>query len=92
MVKLRALLDERGIKWCDASDPVDQWSKCGIGGKAMQRTRFDVGGEHRGSVIYGHGSYGDGTGLLEAYMPSESDPIGYLTAQEIIDAWFGGKS
>ncbi|MEG0376587.1 MAG: hypothetical protein RR505_10455 [Raoultibacter sp.] len=89
MVELRRLLDERGIEWTDYSDPVDQWTKYGMNRLAMQRTKFLVKGQPVGSVIYGYGSYGEGTGLLEAYMPNESDPVGHLKAAEIVTAWFG---
>lgn len=89
MVKLRSLLDTRGIPWEENSDPYDFYTKYGISKEAMQRTKFDVDGEPIGSVIYGYGSYGHGTGLLEAYMPGDDEPQGSLSAEAIVEAWFG---
>lgn len=80
MIRLRELLDEKGIEWTDHSDP------------DIDRTRFS----HKGfqwSVINGLGSYGGfqwftgkNEGLLELMSNAVNggDPIGWLTADEVI--------
>lgn len=80
MKKLRALLDAENIEWEDKSDN-SIYPIC--------RTHFTYNGQ-RWSVIHGYGSYGgyspiteSDRGLLEAYDFS-SDPIGYLTAEEVM--------
>lgn len=91
MIKLRQALDERAIPWEDHSDPDDQYSKVGRDWEPMQRTRFAAKG-YTVSVIYGQGSYGLESGLLEAYVPeSNEDPDGWQTANDVIAKWCGGE-
>ena len=80
MKKLRALLDAENIEWEDKSD-YSIYPIC--------RTHFSYSGQ-RWSVIHGYGTYGGydpftGTdrGLLEAWSFS-GEPIGYLTAEEVM--------
>lgn len=80
MIKLRSILDERGVKWADKSDK---------GMYPIDRTHFYWKG-YFVSVINGFGTYGGfssfnpiNNGLLEV-MIGESEPIGCLTADEVI--------
>ena len=88
MVKLRQMLDDECITWEDASN-LDY---------PMNRTHF----RHRGcdwSVIHGYGSYGgyslftDDEGLLEMMSDACNDgnPIGWLTAEEVMEYVRGKK-
>ena len=82
MNKLRSLLNAKGIDWEDMSVhdayPID-------------RTHFDYRGYHW-SVIHGFGSYGgwstwrEDEGLLELMSNgvNNGDPIGWLTAKEVM--------
>ena len=63
----------------------------------MYRTHFMVNG-HRASVINGFGSYGgydpmlqNNKGLLELMpdLDNMGDPIGFLTAEEVVQKCFG---
>ena len=57
----------------------------------MERTRFVIN-DHTWSVIHGHGSYGgfdlfhDDAGLLEvmAQCVNDGDPVGWLTAEQVL--------
>ena len=80
MIKLRSELDRRGVEWTDKSEsrtlPID-------------RTHFYWKG-YFVSVINGFGTYGGflsfdqiNEGLLEV-MIGHSEPIGWLTADEVI--------
>lgn len=78
----RQMLDDRKIKWVDKSD------------RYMCRTHFHMENGDLISVINGQGSYGGATlfngynaGLLElmAEMINEGDPVGELTATEVIE-------
>lgn len=83
MIKLRIMLDDEGIEWHDAS-ALDAYS--------MWRTHFKHRGYHW-SVIHGYGSYGGfnsfertDKGLLEVMSEAINggDPIGWLTAEEVM--------
>ncbi len=82
MKKLRKYLTDNGIKWeDDTSLSARYW---------MVRTRFEYGGREF-SVINGVGSFGGcatfeskNLGKLELMIDGH-EPIGYLTAQEVID-------
>ena len=86
MISLRNKLDEKGIEWTDESQ---KFEFC-LGGKlGIDRTHFNYKGK-KISVINGYGSYGGidvltnkNEGLLEFY-DFESEPIGYLTADEVM--------
>ena len=82
MKKLREWLDKEGIKWEDATDKdyCFGW---------MARTHFTYK-DNFVSVINGYGSYGGfsrfephNKDLLEM-MIGENEPIGYLTADQVI--------
>lgn len=83
MKLLREMLDAEHIEWHDASSE---------GMLTIHRTHFD----HRGykwSVIHGFGTYGgpsylyDDKGLLELMSDAvdNGEPIGFLTAQEVME-------
>ena len=86
MIALRNKLDEKGIEWTDESQ---KFEFC-LGGKlGIDRTHFNYKGK-KISVINGYGTYGglgilsdENEGLLELY-DFESEPIGYLTADEVM--------
>ena len=83
MEKLREYLDFEKIEWRDDSDLISMWYMC--------RTKFEVNGNEF-SVINGVGSYGGamigGTnqGLLEMWINQKGEPIGYLNADDVIEA------
>lgn len=86
MVKLRRALDEKGIGWKDDSE-----FKYGM---RFERTKFfNKDGEHCSVVFIDGFSYGSQAGLLEVMPPLQRDPDyeddvqGWLTADEIIEAW-----
>ena len=89
MKKLRKWLDDNNIEWIDYSDYsfMDQ-EVLFISGE-INRTRFTVG-NNKWSVIHGFGTYGGYTnyykdeGLLELRI-GEDEPIGHLTAEQIIE-------
>lgn len=72
MVKLRNWLDQKKIKWWDLSD------------EKICRTKFVVDGNVF-SIVNGHGTYGHLNGLLEMMVLAVTGPIGWLTAQAVID-------
>lgn len=81
MLKLRELLDQEEINWCDRSDEV------------ISRTHFEYKG-YKWSIINGLGTYGgyyfdekDNKNLLELMSAAvnENEPIGFLTADECIE-------
>ena len=85
MIKFRKLLDENGIEWHDASDPVEDFYR-------IDRTHFEYNKFHY-SVIHGCGTYGGYSiwdnrdeGLLELMSNAinRGNPIGWLTADEAI--------
>lgn len=88
MRKLRQMLDEREIEYTDASNE---------GFLPMTRTHFTYEGNFW-SVIHGYGSYGgysqfnDDEGLLELMTNAVNggDPVGHLTAEEVIEYMEGG--
>ena len=73
MERLRGALDMRKIKWEDASE---EW---------ISRTWFTING-NKWSVINGSFSYGGPEGLLELMTNAvnDGDPIGWLTADEVM--------
>ena len=79
MQKLRDGLDERKIPWKDLTDQDNLW---------ICRTHFLIKGD-RWSVIHGYGSFGgfnsfeEDKQLLEC-MCGENEPIGWLTADEVL--------
>lgn len=101
MIKLRNLLSKKGIEWQDVStiqkeEIAERLSaESGIEKEffdtTIYRTHFDYKGSHY-SVINGLYTYGGyepfekkNYGLLEL-MRDDNDPVGWLTAQEIIDS------
>lgn len=87
MQKLREALNEKGIEWRDDSD--------GRFGLFITRTKFTNKKGEKCSVIFGENiSYGWQAGLLEVMPPLHRDDVydddvqGWLTAEEIIAAWF----
>lgn len=85
MIKLRKLLTLYGIEWHDSSDTPDYHLH-------VDRTHFDYKG-YKWSVINGYGTYGGfgifsdkNMGLLELMSAAVNDgePIGYLTASQVI--------
>lgn len=101
MAKLRELLTAKGIKWRDRSviqqEKLIEYLSAESGMEkeffdtTIYRTHFDYKGSHY-SVINGFGTYGGfepfekkNYGLLEL-MRDDNDPVGWLTAQEIIDS------
>lgn len=90
MMKLRKALDAANINWYDDSfaSPL-----CFVG---IIRTKFTNKNGDKCSVICGESTYGGQFGLLETMPPvhpyAEDDPYaddveGWLTAEEIIEAW-----
>ena len=87
MIKLRKLLDKKGIKWKDKSER----HKFEYGGEFFfDRTLFEYNGQEVG-VINGNGTYGGvdvltnkNEGLLE-FCGCGGEPIGYLTADEVMN-------
>lgn len=87
MIKLRKGLDERGIVWIDASVTYgnDKIKALGVD-ISIYRTRFTAYGVWF-SVIYGHGTYGGKSGLLECMSEAvdmRGEPKGNMTADEIL--------
>lgn len=89
MERLRVLLDTEGVEWEDASDAGEY---CQI-----SRTHFMYRGQ-KWSVIHGYGTYGgldSTTGvdskLLEAWN-FKDEPIGFLTAEEVMEYVRGTSS
>ena len=89
MNKLRQYLDDKDIKWKDASTILGDklWHRLWI-----CRTQFEIN-NNKWSVINGYGTYGgiDGLdgyneGLLELMTNSvnNGEPIGWLTADNVI--------
>lgn len=83
MIIFRQLLEKHGIEYEDQSEPESYIP--------IYRTHFDYRGYHW-SVIHGYGTYGgfscfeSDKGLLEVRSGAIDDgnPIGYLTAQEVM--------
>lgn len=82
MQELRTWLDNNGIDWEDVST--------GMEGCWIDRTHFEYNGV-KWSVINGNGTYGGtdflsgvNAGLLEI-MGAGKDPIGWLTAADVIE-------
>ena len=92
MKKLRTMLDEKGIEWKDDSQEFPLAK--GDTPLCIHRTHFNYKGEAV-SVINGWGTYGgfdyiteENQGLLEV-MVGWNDPIGCLTAEEVMKEVFG---
>lgn len=86
MDRLRSILDEMGIKWCDKTE------RHGIPGTidlTIYRTHFTYKGKIH-SVICGYVTYGGQEGLLEM-MIGNNDPSGWHTAEDIIEIMKGEK-
>jgi len=90
MTKLRKALDAAGVNWYDDSFASP------FGWVGIIRTKFTNKNGEKCSVICGEGTYGGEAGLLETMPPvhpyAEDDPFaddveGWLTADEIIQAW-----
>lgn len=90
MMKLRKALDAANVNWYDDSFA----SPFGFIG--IIRTKFTNKNGDKCSVICGESTYGGQFGLLETMPPvhpyAEDDPYadeveGWLTAEEIIEAW-----
>lgn len=87
MTKLRKMLTEHGIKWYDNSMPKNYPLQ-------IDRTHFDYKG-YIWSAVNGFGTYGgydkfrnkENQGLLELMSAAVNggDPIGYLTADQVMD-------
>lgn len=86
MLKLRKLLTMNGIEWHDASEPPDYPIQ-------TDRTHFDFRG-YKWSVCNGYGTYGGvgifsdrNIGLLELMSAAVNggDPLGYLTADQVME-------
>lgn len=79
--KLKTWLDGQGIKYTCPDTDDDPFS--------IARVHFSIR-KTRYSVIHGYGTYGGeycydaDRGLLEL-MVGEKDPVGYLTAEEVIE-------
>lgn len=94
MMKLRKMLTKSGIEWYDCSDPVTT-SLNGIS-LEIYRTKFYYK-ECAWSVIHGFGTYGGWSslkadeGLLELMSDSVNygEPVGYLTAEKVMDYVMG---
>lgn len=81
MQLLRDKLDEMGVKWIDVSDY--------CGDLSITRTRFRDKKGVEWSAIHGFGTLGGydrmraDEGLLEIWNEKSSEPIGYLTAEQV---------
>lgn len=88
MQLLRDKLDEMNVKWTDASECYEDLG--------ITRTWFRDKEGTKWSAIHGYGTMGGygGTradeGLLEIWN-RKSEPIGYLTAEQVITLVFNGK-
>ena len=90
MEVFRKALNENGICWVDASEN---------GMLPITRTHFEYRG-YKWSVIHGFGTYGGwnsfdpDAGLLEVMSNAVDDgePIGWLTAEEVMDLVLGQRS
>lgn len=89
MQLLRDKLDDMGVKWIDASD-------C-CGNLVITRIWFRDKEGTKWSAIHGYGTMGGyggiraDEGLLEIWNGKSSEPIGYLTAEDVITLVFDGK-
>lgn len=92
MKKLRQMLDEKNIPWHDASDIMSESKEWPVW---ICRTHFEFKGL-KVSVVNGFGTYGGwyganpgmtedkNMGLLEI-MIEDSEPVGYLKAENIME-------
>ena len=81
MVKLRKMLDDKGIAWKDKSSEYMGFLDVN-GFDRIYRTHWDVDGKHY-SAICGIGTYGAFRGDLEL-MIDDTEPWGYLAADDVI--------
>lgn len=105
MVKLRKMLDAKGIVWIDKTcvTPDEVMSKMkelmpDVEEKYFDATIFRTHFAHNGnrySVIFGYGTYGNNENLLElmADCINNGEPVGYMTADEVLQLVLkeGGK-
>ena len=88
MIKLRELLDKNGIPWEDKSTRHTHPKEWGLEefSFSIDRTHFEFRGYHW-SAINGCGTYGEDEGLIELMSDAVNggEPIGYLTADEVMD-------
>lgn len=92
MIKLRKGLDERGIVWIDKSETeINRFAVAAMLlfniDLTVYRTHFTAYGVWF-SVIYGHGTYGKESGLLECMsqaVDKNGEPKGSMTADEILE-------
>lgn len=92
MKKLRNMLDKKGVQWVDVSSILTEavinriMRECNVSREwadsSMWRTHFTYKG-YFFSVIYGYGSYGNESGLLECMIGGE-EPEGGLTANDVL--------
>lgn len=92
MIKLRKGLDERGIVWIDASET--EINSVAVAASLLfdiDRTVYRIQFIAYGvwfSVIYGHGTYGKESDLLECMssaVDESGEPKGSMTADEILE-------
>ena len=99
MIKLRKGLDERGIVWTDKSETeINSVAAAAFLlfdiDLTVYRTQFTTNGVWF-SVIYGHGTYGNTSGLLECMskaVDESGEPKGSMTADEILEVIDGLKN
>ena len=87
MVRLRSLLDENGIPWVDKSTQRLTYPKeLGFDDIFISRTHFEYR-NYFWSAINGCGTYGEEEGLIELMSNAVNggEPIGYLTADEVMN-------
>ena len=86
MVRLRTLLDQNGISWVDKSTRLTYPKELGFDDIFISRTHFDFRNYHW-SAINGCGTYGEEEGLIELMSNAVNggEPIGYLTADEVMN-------
>lgn len=89
MQLLRDKLDDMGVKWIDASE-------CYGNTITITRTRFRDKEGTKWSAIHGFGTMGGYNGMradegLLEICSWNGEPIGYLTAEQVITLVFNGK-
>lgn len=86
MIKLRKILDKKGIKWIDRSDISDNPSSKKFYDMSMYRTCF-THHDTNWVVINGFGSIGHKDGLLELITDcvNNGNALGNLRATDVIE-------
>lgn len=86
MIRLRTLLDQNGISWVDKSERLTYPKELGFDDIFISRTHFEFRNYHW-SAINGCGTYGEEEGLIELMSNAVNggEPIGYLTADEVMN-------